>query len=58
MVVQDEINIQGSSVNQKPNNTMSVMLCPGATFVKKTPAQFLELFHFMPQVCMCEATVH
>ena len=35
MVVYDEINIQGSSINQKPNSTMSVMLCAGATFVKK-----------------------
>ena len=26
MVVQDEINIPGSSFNQKPNSTMSVML--------------------------------
>ena len=35
MVVQDEINIPGSSINQKPNSTMSVMLCTGTTFVKK-----------------------
>ena len=28
----------GGSINQKPNSTMSVMLCTGATFVKKTPA--------------------
>ena len=35
MVVQDEINIQQSSINQNSNNTMSVMLCTGATFVKK-----------------------
>ena len=35
MVVWDEINIQGSSINQKPNSTMSVMLCTGPTFVKK-----------------------
>ena len=27
MVVYDEINIQESSINQKSNNTMSVMLC-------------------------------
>ena len=38
MVVQDEINIQGSSINEKSNNTISVMLCMGVTFVKKTPA--------------------
>ena len=33
MVVQDEI--KGNSINEKPNSTMSVMLCTGATFVKK-----------------------
>ena len=38
MVVYDEINIQGSSFNQKPNSAMSVRLCMGAIFVKKTPA--------------------
>ena len=35
MIVYDEINIQGSSINQKPNIAMSVMLCTGASFVKK-----------------------
>ena len=35
MVVSGEINIQGSSINQNPNSTMSIMLCTGATFVKK-----------------------
>ena len=35
MVVWAETNIQGSSINQKPNSTMSVMLCTGTTFVKK-----------------------
>ena len=33
MLVQDEINIQGSSINQKPNSTMSIMPCTGTTFV-------------------------
>ena len=32
-----EISIQESSINQKSNNTMSVMFCTGATFVKKNP---------------------
>ena len=32
--MQNEINIQESSLNQKSYNTMSVMLCTGATFVK------------------------
>ena len=30
-----ETNIQESIINQKSNNTMSVMLCSGATFLKK-----------------------
>ena len=34
MVVKDEINIPGSSINKKSDSTMSVMLCIGATFVK------------------------
>ena len=33
MVVLDEI--KGSSINKKPNSTMSAMLCTGDTFVKK-----------------------
>ena len=36
MVVQDEINILGNSINQKPNSTRSVMLCTGAIFVKES----------------------
>ena len=35
MGVQDEINIQEGRINQKSNNAMSVILCTGATFVKK-----------------------
>ena len=35
MVVQNEIDIQESSINKKSNNTMSVMFFTGATFVKK-----------------------
>ena len=35
MVVYDEKNIQGSSINEKSNSTMSVMLCTGPAFVKK-----------------------
>ena len=35
MIVQHKINIPGSSINKKPNSTMSVMLCARATFVKK-----------------------
>ena len=35
MIVWNEINIQESSINQKSNNAMSVMLRTRATFVKK-----------------------
>ena len=35
MLVRDRISIQESSINQKSNNTISVMLCTGVTFVKK-----------------------
>ena len=35
MSVQDKTNIQRRSINQKPNSKMPVMLCAGATFVKK-----------------------
>ena len=40
--VQDEINVQMSSINQKSNNTMSVMLCTGATFLKKKVARIVS----------------
>ena len=45
MVVQDEINIQGSSINQL-NSTMSVMLCTGATFVKKNSCLVARIVSF------------
>ena len=35
MIVKDEMNIPRSSISQKLDSTMSVMLCTGATFVKK-----------------------
>ena len=38
MLVYNEVKIQESSINQKSNNTTSVMLSTGATFAKKTPA--------------------
>ena len=46
MVVQDETNIQGSSINQKPNSTMSVMLCTEATFVKKNSCLVSRIVSF------------
>ena len=35
MVVLDERKLQESSINQKFNNTMSVLLCTGATLEKQ-----------------------
>ena len=35
MAAWDQINIPESRINQKSNNTMSVILCTGATCVKK-----------------------
>ena len=35
MLVQDEINIHETNINQKSNNTMSVILCMGTVFIKK-----------------------
>ena len=46
MVAQDEINIPGSSINQKTNSTMSVMLCTGATFVKKNSCLVARIVSF------------
>ena len=44
MVVLDEI--KGSSINKKPNSTMSVMLCTGATFVKKSSCLVARIVPF------------
>ena len=46
MIVYDEINIQGSSVNQKPNIAVSVMLCTGARFVKKNSCLVARIVSF------------
>ena len=35
MLVRDRISVQESSINQKSNNTISVMLSTGVTFLKK-----------------------
>ena len=45
MVVYDEINIQESSINQNPNSTM-LMLCTGATFVKKNSCLVARIVSF------------
>ena len=44
MVVLDEI--KGSSINKKPNSTMSVMLCTRATFVKKNSCLVARIVPF------------
>ena len=46
MLVQDEINIQESSINQKSNTTISVMLCTGATFVKNNSCLVARIVSF------------
>ena len=33
--INDDLNISGSSINEKPNSTMSFMLFTGTTFVKE-----------------------
>ena len=37
---------KGSSNNQKPNGTMSVMLCTGASFVKKNSCLVARIVSF------------
>ena len=46
MIVWYEINIPGSSINEKPSSTMSVMLCTGATFVKKNSHLIARILSF------------
>ena len=46
MVVWDEKNTQDSSINQQSNDTMSVMFCMGATFVKKNSCLVARIVSF------------
>ena len=46
MIVENEINIQGSSINQKPNSKMSVMFCTEDTFVKKNSCLVARIVSF------------
>ena len=46
MVVYDQINIQRNSINQKPNSKISVILCMGATFVKKNSCLVARIILF------------
>ena len=46
MVVEDEIIIQENGINQKSNNTMSVILFTGATFVKKNSCLVARIVSF------------
>ena len=52
MVLQEEINIQGSITNQKSNYAMPVRLCTGATFVKKKYYLVVSVFysHTYPKI--------
>ena len=38
--------IKGSSISKKPSSTMSVMLCTGATFVKKNSCLVARIVPF------------
>ena len=40
------MNIQGSSINQKPKIIISVMLCTGGTFVKKNSCLVARIVSF------------
>ena len=46
MGVWDEINIQGSCINQNPNGRMSVMLFMWTTFVKKNSCLVARIVSF------------
>ena len=46
MVVLDEINIPGSSINQKPNRSMLFMLCTEVIFVKKNSCLVTRILSF------------
>ena len=46
MVEWSQIKIPGSSINQKADSTMSVMLCTGATFVKKNSCLVARIVSF------------
>ena len=46
MVVQDEINILESNINEKADKTMSVMLCTRANFVKKNSCLLVRIVSF------------
>ena len=50
VVSQHEVNIQESSINQNFNNTMPVILCTGATFVKKNSCLFARIVSFYTTV--------
>ena len=46
MVGKDETNIQKTSINQESINTLSVMLCTVATFVKKNSGLVARIVSF------------
>ena len=46
MIVKYEINIPASSINEKANSTMSVLLCTEATFVTKNSCLVARIASF------------
>ena len=46
MIVQCEMNTPGSSINEKPNSKMSVILCTGATFLKRNSCLVARIVSF------------
>ena len=46
MIVKYEISIPGSSINEKPDSTMSVMLCTGAAFIQKNSCLVARIISF------------
>ena len=46
MAVEDGVNIQESSIDQKSSNAISVMLFTGATFVKKNSCLVARIVSF------------
>ena len=46
VIAQYEINIPESSINEKPNSTISVMICTKTTFVKKNSGLVARIVSF------------
>ena len=46
MIVQNEVNILEKTINQKSNNAISLILCTGASFVKKNSCLVSRIVSF------------